>query len=185
MSRLRKYHTKADIENFFAEAETYCANVSEVKAKNGYIVYNWRSRRTAKYNHLVSKHVAVFLLAQKDDFYLDDALDIDHINGDKTDNRLENLRLVTQRENIIKGMTLDNPDRNRKLKAIRNSHEVKEAFTRSRRKKSALWQNKDKVIEAYLAGESMRSIAKRSGVVPTTVHNFLKANNIQLRNDCK
>ena len=63
MARQRKYHTKADIENFFAEAASYGATVSEVKAKNGYIVYNWRSRRTAKYNHLVSKHISAFFLS--------------------------------------------------------------------------------------------------------------------------
>lgn len=152
-------------------------------------MYHWRSRRSEKFDNRVSKHIAVFLLAQKDDFYLDDALDIDHINGDKTDNRLENLRLVTMRENIIKGMTLDNPGYKSKLKAARksvmNRPEVKEANIRIKRSKSVLWQNKDKVIEAYLTGESMCSIAKRFGVTPTPVHNFLKANNIQLRNERK
>lgn len=185
MARPRKYHTKADIEKFFAEAASYGVKVSEEKHSKGYIVYCWRSRKAEKFNNRVFKHIAVFLLAQKDDFYLDDALDIDHINGDKTDNRLENLRLVTMQENILKGRTFDTPDFIDKVKSAMNRPEVKATIIRTFRSKSVLWQNKDKVIEAYLAGESMRSIAKRSGVVPTTIHNFLKANNIQLRNERK
>lgn len=185
MARLRKYHTKADIEEFFSEAAAYGVTVSEKRKSNGYIEYHWSSRRTAKHNHQVCKHIAVFLLAQKDDFYLDDALDIDHINGDKTDNRLENLRLVTQRENLIKGFTLDNPDRNSKVKATMNKPEVKEARTRIYRSKSVLWQNKDKIIESYLAGESMCSIAKRFRVNISSAYRFMKANNIKLRNEHK
>lgn len=185
MARPRKYHTKADIEEFFSEAASYGVKVSEEKAKNGYIVYHWSSRRSAKFHNRVFKHIAVFLLAQKEDFYLEDNLDIDHINGDKTDNRLENLRLVTQRENTIKGMTFDNPDYKSNLKAAMNRPEVKEANIRINRSKSVLWQNKDKVIEAYLAGESMCSIAKCFRTSHTPVQKFLKANNIQLRNERK
>ena len=65
MSRLRKYHTKADIEKFFAEAEAYGATVSEKRNSRGYIEYRWFSRRTAKRNHQAGKHIAVFFDTQK------------------------------------------------------------------------------------------------------------------------
>lgn len=185
MAILRKYHTKADIEEFFSEAASYGAKVLERKTKKGYIEYHWASRRTAKLNHQVFKHIAVFLLAQTDDFYLYDALDIDHINGDKTDNRLGNLRLITMRENVIKAMTSDNPYFRSKMKATLNRPEVKESISRAKRSKSVIWQNKVEVIEAYLDGESMLSISKRFGVSLPTVHRFIKANNIKLRDERK
>jgi hypothetical protein len=144
MSKQRKYHTKADIEKFFSEAAYYCVKIGEEKTESGYIKYHWRSRRSAAYHNKVFKHVAVFLLAQRDDFYLLDSLDIDNINGDKTDNRLENLRLLTPHVNLIKAMTSGHPVFHSKMKATMNRPEVKDSTIRTKRSKSVLGRTKTK-----------------------------------------
>jgi hypothetical protein len=68
----------------------------------GYHCFNFSKNGTKKglYAH---KLVAMVFLGHKPNGY---KLVIDHINSDKQDNRLENLRIVTQRENTSKERTL-------------------------------------------------------------------------------
>ena len=82
-------------------------------------------RNEARVSVRVYLHIFVYMLHNG---MYEDGLMIDHIDGDNTNNRIENLRAVTQRQNInpaktyktkAKGNFQTNPIRSEGIKAIR------------------------------------------------------------------
>lgn len=67
----------------------------------GYVIFNlWKGNKGKTIQ--VHKLVAMAFLGHYTDGTLN--LVIDHINNDKLDNRVENLQIITNRENVSKGM---------------------------------------------------------------------------------
>jgi len=60
------------------------------KTEHGYL-YCWHGGKRVRHHRYVWEQA---------NGPIPDGLDVDHINGDRTDNRLDNLRLVTRQENM-------------------------------------------------------------------------------------
>lgn len=83
---------------------------NKTKFGRGYISlchHDWIGNRKRKVHRICSEHEYVYLSAHKD-FYLDDEHVIDHINNIPDDNRLENLQVLTIKENNEKRRNTDN-----------------------------------------------------------------------------
>lgn len=80
--------------------------------KTGYVVTNKENRKTLilvnNKNDRSSTQYARYLLAVKLGRFLTDRETVDHIDGDKTNNDLDNLQILSRAENIIK--TCKKPD---------------------------------------------------------------------------
>lgn len=86
------------------------------KYPNGYEFYRFKINGK-QHSELVHRLMAIAFIPNTEN-----KPQIDHINGIRDDNRLENLRWVTQSENNL------NPNTNEKLKnALRNSEKAKKA----------------------------------------------------------
>jgi HNH endonuclease len=96
---VRKWRA-ANWRNAHYAVMTYCEPRSNKKAKN----YS----PTAKYSD-IALHCLVHWLGNQDRRIFEPGWTIDHINKDTLDNRIENLRLATRREQILnRGLRIDN-----------------------------------------------------------------------------
>lgn len=75
--------------------------LKSAKDKYGYLFVKLRKEGTVKY-YLIHRLIAIAFIPNPDNKPC-----IDHINGDKTDNRVENLRWVTHKENMNNPITLN------------------------------------------------------------------------------
>lgn len=95
-----------------------------VKDKKGYYIIRLKSpafskNKDKRKNYKVHRLVAMFYL---DDY--SDYLQVNHKNGIKTDNRVENLEMVTNRENTLHAWrVLDSTERRKLMARISASHE--------------------------------------------------------------
>jgi len=112
-------------------------------------------KSTGRYVH---KLVAQHFLEQNDGIY------VIHLNYDKTDNRVENLKWATKREKELH--QFNNPEwkKNRKSRVLRNSK---------------LNEGRVKIIKRQLKNKKNRisMIAKRFGVSDTQIHRIKRGEN--------
>lgn len=106
-----------------------------------------------------------------------EGMDIDHINQDRTDNRIKNLRLVSRKENIS----------NRKLRPEKPKKPLLTPEERKRLAKQIGEKQKKPVVVTHQNGEetyhtSVSEAAKANNVSPTTISLLVTGKYKQLRN---
>lgn len=110
------------------------------KYPNGYLFYSFKIKGK-QFTRLISRLVAKAWIPNQEN-----KQQVDHINGDKTDNRVENLRWVTQSENML------NPITNEKLRnGLKNSEKSKMALRKAT--DAAANKNRKRVYMYSLNGE--------------------------------
>ena len=151
------YRTRTKHKDIFRKIQT--------KMKpNGYL-YCTLSRSGLHKNFYIHRLVAQAFIPNREN-----KPHIDHINGDKKDNRVENLRWVTHKENM------NNPVSTAKLSSARKKYYLNEDNLRRNRQQK---HNKAIVqlsIEGEVVGEyqSIRDAQRQTGIGASSIFNCIK-----------
>ena len=134
------------------------------KYPNGYLFCHLgHSRKEKRKSFLIHRLVAEIFIPN-----LDNKPQVDHINGDKTDNRVENLRWVTQSENMLNPIT--NVKLRNGLKTSENARKVRE------RSLSLIHErNKKKVYQYDLHGNLIKEYPS---IIEASIENGCQSQNI-------
>lgn len=127
-----------------------------------------------KLHYKKNKHKKMFsvhrLVAQA---YLKDYsenLQVNHINGIKTDNRLENLEMVTAKENMQKAVSIGLFEKVRKINrenAIKNNLSKYHVLANEAvKKKVAKYDKENNLLEIY---ESISEASRKTGIAITSI----------------
>lgn len=156
-----------------------------VKDKKGYYMIRLKSpafskNKDKRKNYKVHRLVAMFYL----DDYSED-LQVNHKNGIKTDNRVENLEMVTNRQNVLHAWReLDSSNR-RRLVAQRNASDkeriskIIQASIRANSKTVTKKNDKGEVVSIY---ESSTKAAIAEGISGARMSYIIRHH--KLRNNC-
>lgn len=97
-------------------------------------------------------------------------LQVNHINGIKTDNRLENLEMVTAKENMQKAVSIGLFEKVRKINrenAIKNNLSKYHVLANEAvKKKVAKYDKENNLLEIY---ESISEASRKTGIAITSI----------------
>ena len=147
LSKIRKPYKWKVIENKANQSQGYCQ-----------VDFNGRK---------CMYHVILWILFHKEN--IPENLKIDHINGNKIDNRLENLRLVTQRENLqnrsehrkgkLAGVSYCKKiDKKYRAQISINNKDVYLGYYQTDKEANKAYEKACKHLEEYVDNESFRAI---------------------------
>lgn len=156
---------RVDTENGFVYSNLVGQRNRKITAKStlGYItIYGDADPTTRQCKKRMMVHRLIWIWANGE---IPDGLEINHRNGDKEDNRLSNLELVTRRENIIHARKVLG-----KIIGVWGKDHSGENAGNSK----LTWELVDRIRDIYSTKEhTMQQLSDEFGVKPSTIHRIV------------